>query len=178
MIKELSHASVCILEQVKDVVTNIKDEDYSCQLHLLSSNTIAKHVRHLLEMYDEMLSGMEAGVIDYDTRKRNLLIEHNREYTLQFIEELVGKLEKIDADKPLMLYACYDTKAGKMMVNTSLNRELAYNIEHAIHHMAIIQISVRHAFPYIVLPAGFGVAYSTLAYQNAHVHTHLHSRTA
>jgi len=175
MVKILSEVSVQILNQVKALIVQLKDDDYSRQLALLSSNTIARHVRHVLEMYDEMFSGIASGLIDYDARKRNLLIEHNREYTLQYITEMAEKLGDIDTDKPLGLCVCYDTNATKMMVNTSINRELAYNIEHAIHHMAIIQISVKHSFSYITLPHGFGVAFSTLAYQNKHVHTHLHS---
>lgn len=175
MIKELSHVSVQILHQLRGLIVELKDDDYSRPLDLLSSNTIAKHVRHVLEMYDEMLAGIAEGLIDYDARKRNLLIEHNREYTLHVIQEITGKIENLEADKPLQLSACYDINGGNVMVNTSINRELAYNIEHAIHHMAIIQISVKHAFRYIMLPATFGVAFSTQVYQNKHVHTHLHS---
>jgi uncharacterized damage-inducible protein DinB len=175
MVKELSQISVQILHQVKGLITQLSDDDYSRPLDLLSSNTIARHVRHVLEMYDEMISGIGMELIDYDARKRNLLIEHNREYTLQFISDMEAKLEMLEADKPLQLCTCYDIKTGKMIVNTSINRELAYNIEHAIHHMAIIQISVKHAFSHITLPAGFGVTFSTLAYQQAHVHTNLHS---
>jgi hypothetical protein len=44
-------------------------------------------------------------------------------------------------------------------------RELLYNLEHAIHHMALIQVAVRQAFPALTLPAHFGVAYSTVQHQ-------------
>ena len=42
--------------------------------------------------------------------------------------------------------------------------ELVYNIEHAVHHMAIIRIAVQHEFPDLALDDEFGYATSTLKY--------------
>jgi len=50
-------------------------------------------------------------------------------------------------------------------MNSSYFRELQYNIEHAIHHMAIIKIAIGACFTEVELPANFGVAYSTVRYQ-------------
>jgi len=47
-------------------------------------------------------------------------------------------------------------------IKTNALRELAYNIEHAIHHMAIIKIGINEVSPYILLPSAFGVASSTI----------------
>ena len=40
------------------------------------------------------------------------------------------------------------------------------NVEHAIHHMALIQVAVKNAFGHIELPPHFGVAYSTVQHQS------------
>jgi hypothetical protein len=48
-----------------------------------------------------------------------------------------------------------------------MERELAYNIEHTIHHMAIIKQSIIEHFTYIDLPEYFGVASSTVRYASA-----------
>ena len=37
-------------------------------------------------------------------------------------------------------------------ISTNYFRELTYNIEHAIHHMAIMKIGVREVAPYVTLP--------------------------
>lgn len=176
MIKQLVEVSVGILNQVSRLTDQIHDEDYSKPLELLSSNTLAKHIRHVLEIYDEFLQGTQCGVIDYDARKRNLLIEHNRQYTMQFINGLTERLRMLHADVPVILAVNYQTGEQLIQVNTSVGRELSYNIEHAIHHMAILQISVKHLFPYIVLEEHFGVAFSTQNYLKQHVHAHLRTR--
>ncbi|MES2690876.1 MAG: DinB family protein [Bacteroidota bacterium] len=176
MIKQLNEVSTSMLQQVSELIRQLTDDDYSRALDLLSGNTIAKHVRHVLEMYDEMLNGVEKEVIDYDARKRNLLIEHNREYTLQFIGELIVKLHVPESDKPLSLLVNYNTANESILVDTTLNREICYNIEHAIHHMAIIAICVRQSFHYIKLDQNFGVAFSTQNYLKQHVHAHIYTK--
>jgi hypothetical protein len=67
-------------------------------------------------------------------------------------------LENIE--KPITLNSLIDEE--EILVNTSIERELIYNIEHAIHHMAIIQIAVKHYFKYIDLNKNFGIAYATI----------------
>jgi hypothetical protein len=42
---------------------------------------------------------------------------------------------------------------------------LVYNIEHAVHHMAIMKIGIREVADYINLPDNFGIAVSTLRYR-------------
>ncbi|MDX1476670.1 MAG: hypothetical protein R3301_03155 [Saprospiraceae bacterium] len=50
-------------------------------------------------------------------------------------------------------------------MDSSLERELIYNIEHTIHHLAIIKIGLAIIAPDIPLPAHFGVAPSTVKYK-------------
>jgi hypothetical protein len=55
--------------------------------------------------------------------------------------------------------------AEMQKVPTNFLRELVYNIEHAVHHMALIRIGVREVAPHITLPPDFGVAASTIRHQ-------------
>ncbi len=173
MTRHLSEVSVGIFQQLNYLIVQLNDDEYSKPLDMLSSNTIAKHIRHVLEMYDEMLNGIISGVVNYDARKRNLLIEHNREYTIDFMQELEQRLFSFKEDLQLQLAVSYTEDASSVFVNTSINRELAYNIEHAIHHMAIIQICMKQLFNHIHLDKNFGVAFSTQAYLKQHVHTNI-----
>lgn len=169
-IQQLTQVSVGIMLQIKYLTEQITDEHYSGSLELLSGNTIAKHVRHVIEIYEELVNGYVSAHVNYDARKRNLLLEHNRMYTLQYIDALVNNFAVLQEDKSIELAATYGDNAPEVMVKTTVGRELAYNIEHAVHHMAIMQIATKHSFPYIVLPIDFGVAYSTQAYQKQYVH--------
>lgn len=177
LIHELSVASCNILEQNAGLIKAITDADYCHDLPLLSGNTIGKHIRHVLEIYHELLKGIPAGTVNYDARQRDLHIEQDRAYALRFISLLQEQLSVLKVDKSLWLHANYETKGGALCMQTTLGRELAYNLEHAIHHMAIIQIVVRHQFNYISLPHDFGIAFSTRQYLKQHVHTHLPANT-
>ena len=50
-------------------------------------------------------------------------------------------------------------------MKSSFYRELSYNIEHAIHHMALLKVAVKQTLTYISLPENFGVASSTIRYR-------------
>jgi len=57
-------------------------------------------------------------------------------------------------------------------IDTTSTRELVYNIEHAVHHMAIMKIGVREIASYIKLDPDFGIAASTIRYKDSTVSIH------
>lgn len=157
-----------LFSQLKTVIEQLSDENYTQPLSLLSENSLAKHIRHILELYEEMLNGIKAGVISYDARKRNLELETDRNYAMQFLDKLSFDIKQLQTDNSIEVLATFD--AETIRLDTTIQRELAYNIEHAIHHMAILQIAIKHLFPHIQLPEQFGIAYSTQAYLKQNVH--------
>jgi hypothetical protein len=76
---------------------------------------------------------------------------------IPFVEEVILELSHTKSDE------------DSVKIKSSLERELAYNIEHAIHHMAIIKIALKTLFPKVKLADNFGVAYSTVRYQESKV---------
>ena len=82
---------------------------------------------------------------------------------LSRIEEFT-KLPHVD--QPLKLEVGYHRDCDECMtIETNYLRELTYNIEHAVHHMAIIKIGIREVAPYVVIPGDFGIAVSSLRYR-------------
>lgn len=164
-IHKLKQNSITILLQIANLVMQIDEQHYSEQLPLLNNNTVAKHIRHILELYVQLLLGIEFSEINYDKRERNLLIEHNKTYTLDFINQLIEKINGVQNDsKEININSLIDSE--EILVKSSVEREFVYNIEHAIHHMAILQIACKHYFGYINLDKNFGIAYSTIQYNN------------
>lgn len=161
----LTNANLRVLYQLKTLALHLKDEGYTQSLDLLSGNSIGKHYRHIIEFYQCLLNTQ--GVVNYDKRKRSLDLENNADFAIETINTIIAALENEPIVDDCNYEADFSDNGGEnIKVKTSFAREMAYNIEHTVHHMAIIQIVVKHYFPQITLEEGFGVAASTLRYQH------------
>lgn len=160
----LIKTNIEILAQLKTLLMQFTNEQYAQPLNVLSENTIAKHVRHVLEFYECLLKGVHQQEVNYDKRERNLQIETDIKYTLHIIDGVAAALEQQKQDVPVKLAMEYNNNET-FHVNSTYYRELVYNIEHAIHHFAIIAIAIKASFPEITLAENFGLAYSTIQYQ-------------
>ena len=65
----------------------------------------------------------------------------------------------LDFDKSISLK--WTSNEGEIRMNTNLQRELAYNLEHIVHHMALMRVGLKELLPSIIIPKNFGVADST-----------------
>ncbi len=68
MIKQLATVSIEMLQQLHDVTLQLNEKDYSMPLELLNGNTIGKHIRHVYELYDELIRGIVLNEVHYDSR--------------------------------------------------------------------------------------------------------------
>ena len=95
-----------------------------------------------------------------------------KQLALQLLRNIYLHLDK--PDKELMLHASYDEHSDEpISIPTNYFREIAYNLEHTIHHMALIRVGIKEVSD-IVLPEEFGVATSTVKHRK-HVHSNIHS---
>jgi uncharacterized damage-inducible protein DinB len=165
----IQSASSDILLQLAEVVGQLTNADYARPLAVLSGNTIGKHVRHILEFYELLQRSTQTGYVNYDRRQRDLVLEVDPYEALQRIGAIDRAVKRLDMGQPLLLEADLSV-AGEQTVEipSTVARELLYNIEHAIHHMALIQVAVVDSFPDVQVPAHFGVAYSTVQHQTTH----------
>ncbi len=160
-------ASEEILGQLLDLLQQLNQEAYALPLPVLSGSSVGKHIRHIIEFYQCLLSGKEGGMIDYDHRMRNRNLEENKQYAEGILHWLLDQLNRYPEDKALQLVVRYDDHLPVEYVHTTFSRELVYNLEHTIHHMALIRIGVTAAFPDVHVEEYFGVAYSTVKYQKS-----------
>jgi len=155
-----------ILGQLLDVIDQIDQDDYIKPIPLLNNSTLGKHIRHTLEFFICLKTGLKESKINYDNRDHDTIIETDTILSKTVIEDLVNFIDSIDADKKLTLVCDYSLdNESSTFVETNLNRELAYNIEHAIHHMAIIKIGLKSIADYVEVPEHFGVAISTIKFR-------------
>lgn len=153
-----------ILAQLKSVLGQFTNEQYSKEVDVLSNNTIGKHARHVIEFYECLMNGVNNLEIDYDKRARNLNLEIDVYYILKVIDQISIFIEKQKIDTDINLIVEYKNNEP-IFVKSTYFRELVYNIEHAIHHFAIISIAIKTNFQSIYLAPNFGTAYSTIQYQ-------------
>lgn len=162
----INKTSLTIFQQLLDLLNQLNNDEYTREMDLLSKNSISKHVRHIIEFYECLFNGLNTKEINYDSRKRNADIENNLEYTIQICKNIQSLLEKHTNDTELTLVVDYG-EDNCTSLKTTFFRELAYNIEHAIHHFAIIHIAVKNQLHDVQLASNFGIAYSTVKYQES-----------
>jgi len=96
------------------------------------------------------------------------LIESDKFIALDAIERIKEFVSRQDADQALQLEVGYDRDSEEcQIISTNYQRELTYNIEHAVHHMAIMKIGIREVAAYVKLPTDFGIAVSTIRYKES-----------
>lgn len=170
---QLSDACQSILVQLSGVVEQLDERDLIKPSHTLSHSTIGQHLRHTLEFFMCLESGFSKGVVNYDKRSHDQLIETDKDIALGTIHRIREFIQNQTGDQPLKLEVGYDPQSDACVtLDTNYLRELTYNIEHAVHHMAIMKIGLREVAPYVVFGADFGVAVSTLRYREAVASSH------
>ncbi|TBO43592.1 DinB family protein [Pedobacter kyonggii] len=152
-----------LLEQLHGIIGGLTNTEFTHPLTILSGSTIGQHGRHILEFYLELNKGYAIGEVDYDRRERNHAVENDKEVAQQCLREIICSLGK--PDRKLVLVVNYDAEESQSIrIQTNYYRELIYNLEHTVHHMALIRIGIG-AISAIEIPAGFGIAASTLKYR-------------
>lgn len=164
MNQKIKNQSCASLDQLASVVAALNTAQYAQPLTSLHQTSIGKHVRHILEFFQCLDFAVASLVVNYDNRQRNLRLEESPSFALGVIQELKAQIA-VYQEKTLTLEADYGE--GNISVLTTLFRELVYNIEHCVHHLAIIKIGLNAHFPEIQLEDSIGVAYSTQQFQKA-----------
>lgn len=133
---------------------------YSNPCEALSNATIGQHTRHIIELYQCLLAGYAAGTINYDDRKRNPLYENDIPAALEEIKKIQQNLEQ--PDKQVNIFC--GSADNSVCIESNYYREVLYNLEHCIHHQALIKVALL-SISNIQIAEGFGVAPSTLQYR-------------
>lgn len=148
------------LDMLACILSNIREQDYGTKgLHISS---VGAHVRHMIEYVQILINSDLSLPINYANRKRDILIENNKEYAIKVIDDLKINLEKPDQK--------VSVEEDGEVYGSSYLREMLYMHEHIIHHCAILKIELD-SVPYLKIEPCFGYAKSTLKHMDTHVST-------
>ncbi|GAB3926484.1 DinB family protein [Larkinella terrae] len=164
MNRQIIESVTAVLEQIADVLSVLKETHYTARLAVLSGVSLGEHVRHVVEFYQELEVGYQTGLVDYDARKREKELETGRDYAVLRLQQIVTGLQP--ENKVLQLTYKIRSSDITHLIKTNYERELLYNLEHAVHHMALLKIGIQ-VLTDIRLPDHFGIAGSTIQYRQA-----------
>ncbi len=164
--EKLALISQELLEQLAQIITALPPEDFQKPSPALSQASIGQHVRHILEFFICLQDGHSRRVVNYDHRKRDHRIETEPSFALEVIDQVKEFIARADMNQGLRLDASYSLDGDDTIeIPSNLKREIAYNVEHAVHHMALIKIGLREIAPTIEVPKHFGIAISTVRHR-------------
>ncbi|HEV3250514.1 MAG TPA: hypothetical protein VGZ71_06155 [Puia sp.] len=160
---QLQQAVNNVFVQLTGSLEQLSVDQYVRPCDVLFSNTIGQHVRHIIELFQCLEKGYENGTVNYENRKRDIEIETDKFLAGKLLKQIVAGLHK--PNKTLQLEASYDDSSTKtIFIESNYYREIAYNLEHTIHHMALIRIGINEVSS-VLLSEDFGVASSTLKHR-------------
>ena len=152
--------SIEALNSLIHVLTQLPLNSYHASCNALSNASIGQHTRHIIELYQCLIAGYITGEIKYDDRKRDLLLENDVIVAVDAIKEIQLNLDK--PDKAVKIFSEADGDA--VCIESNYYREVLYNLEHCIHHQALIKVALL-SLKDIQIADSFGVAPSTLQYR-------------
>jgi uncharacterized damage-inducible protein DinB len=147
------------LTELQELLVKLSDRQYQHQSELLSGASIGQHLRHVIEFYNCLLNGLSQQKINYEKRARSLELENNRKTAINKISSIKDQLLSLELNSRLNL------EIEDLIIDTSVQRELYYNLEHSIHHQALIKVGLKEQNIGNMVNANFGVAPSTLKYR-------------
>ncbi len=149
--------------QLSQGIGMLDPEEYTRPVKSLSDASIGQHVRHIIELFLCLESGYATGTVNYERRERNRQIETDKKLATGLIWDIYNRIDR--PDRIIHLEAeDYSETGEKMIIPSNYFRELVYNLEHTIHHMALIRVGITELSS-IHLPEEFGVAPSTNKYR-------------
>ncbi|MCX6204642.1 MAG: DinB family protein [Bacteroidetes bacterium] len=152
------------LDELSDLISKLSNVEYSKSCKTLFGASIGQHTRHIIELFLELFKGIEYNEICYDNRARNILFETEVQTSLNEINLIKANIDSLQ-DESIKLKACFSTNEISTLLQTTIFRELAYNLEHCIHHQALIKVGLSELKKLYLIEEDFGVAFSTIKFK-------------
>jgi hypothetical protein len=165
--EELIQSAIETLVQGESLLMQLSDEDYTRKVAVAFNASVGGHYRHCLDHFRSLLDSAAHGDLNYDHRERGTLVEQDRFAALNATRELREGFERL-APELLVRTLSVTSKTsyatnGSQASPSTVGREIMYVVAHAVHHYALI--GIIGGMMGLRMPAGFGVAPSTVKFQ-------------
>lgn len=165
----LIQATQEVLQQGLSLLAGIDAAPYARIAAEPFNASVGQHYRHVLDHFFCFLRGLENFDFNYDHRDRDRRLETDLEYAEATTHELIRKFRVCDSSllnqKCIVRYSVGYHNAESECLPSTVGRELAFCIGHAVHHYAIVRL-LCHTLRVQVVPE-FGIAPSTLRHRAA-----------
>lgn len=148
------------LSELSDLLDQLSNEEYAAPCRELSNSSIGAHTRHVIELFQCMDTQYESGCINYDNRLRDYHIQSDVFVAKEALKNIVTSIAR--PNKKVILQQVIDGEP--MNIESNYTRELLYNLEHCIHHQALIKVAILQ-MNHLQIDEDFGVARSTIEYR-------------
>jgi uncharacterized damage-inducible protein DinB len=158
-----------VLTQAKDYLNTVSTPHYNEVIKPNFISSAGAHIRHIIDHYQAIMTGLANNYIDYGKRERHSDIETIPAIASAKIVEIYHWLTSLTSeqlDKLVTLSTEVSISNCQVAtVKTTIARELVFAASHAVHHYAMIaQIALLQQQ---ALPQHFGIAPATATYLRA-----------
>ena len=150
------------LDEIGALLMIVPSDVYTARVESGVSGSVGEHVRHCLDHVSTLLAADGSTTLSYDRRRRGTAVEHDIAEALQQILRLKAALERWatrSLDEPVRVSSLIDPSGASIAGWSTFGRELAFVLNHTVHHMATMAAVL--ALHGVTVPAGFGYAPST-----------------
>ncbi len=126
---------------------------------------IGAHLRHSLEHMICFVQGLPDGLVDYDARARDEVMERDPAVFRKALNELKDSIRSISPEclsDAIRVRQTASLDSEPVVLGSTVERELVFLSSHTIHHVALVVQFCREEG--IELPEEISLAYSTSAY--------------
>jgi len=150
------------LQSLGNLLLLLNKEQYIKKIEHLGNASIGGHTRHIIELLQCAVDGYYTGTVDYINRTRNLLLETDIELAYVTLQQLINNIRNDDEQLKMCVENTGDETSPEVF--TTYYREIVYNTEHTIHHLALIKVALIE-MKLSIVDKNFGMAKSTIKYK-------------
>jgi hypothetical protein len=164
----MSNSYTAVIDQAISLLQGLTDAEYQKVLKPHFSSSVGAHIRHVIDHFLALQSGIDSGHINYNVRHRHNQCEQFVEAACEAlidIKQWLSKLDEMKCKASIIVTTEIDIAHTKSAsCKSTIERELVFASSHAIHHYALIRIMC--AMQNKDIPEFFGYAPATITHLN------------